>query len=198
MNEPDIQTLRTMWRYHLGQAYWNTHQMMTIGLYDAPHDRIVQYTAFGATNVLLSALALWLGAMLFPTPHFQELAAAGWIELAVNATFGLIALFGLWLIALAWRVARTQRAGGDTDACDPLRRAAMRRAYRWAVEQGWIHQVEGRLIFDRRAHNLPATPPDTERRHGQEQVDAADYPADRHTAPPIRIEDVGKNKSGRD
>ena len=186
MRTPDLPTLQTMWRYHLGHAYWQSHQLMTIGLYDAPRERVIQYVSFGATNVLLSSATLWLGAMIFPTPHFQELAVAGWIEGGVNLLFSLVALFGVWLLWIAARVARAARRGEDTDACDPLRRATMRRAYRWALEKGWIHEVDGKQIFDRRRETRPEAGPPTERRHGEQPVGTTYYPVSRLTAPPIQ------------
>lgn len=188
MNTPDLPTLQTMWRYHLGQAYWREHRLMTIGLYDAPRDRVLQYTSFGITNVLLSSGTLWLGSMIFPDRRFQELALAGVVEMGVYLAFILIALFGVTLLWTAWRVSRAARRGEDTDACDPLRRAVMRRAFRWAARHGWIHEVDGKLIFDRRHEGPPTPAPSAERRHHAQPAGVAYYPLDRLKAPPIRKE----------
>ena len=38
---PDMETLREMWRYHMGHAYLRAHPRRTFGVYDLPTARVL-------------------------------------------------------------------------------------------------------------------------------------------------------------
>ena len=156
---PNLDTLREMWRYHMGRAYWQAHPRRTLGVWDDPRHRIMQYSVYGATNLLLPATALLLAHDIYDDEKFQALAAAAQITQAVNTTLYLLVAAGVVMSLTALRLLLVHCRDGDTDRCDPFRLWAMFRAYRWAKARGWIHEVEGRLIFDRRRGDEPRPPP---------------------------------------
>ena len=179
---PELETLQEMWRYHMGHAYWRAHPGRTLGVYDLPAHRILQYSVYGLTNLLLPMGALVLAHDIYDDEKFQALASAESITRAINTLLFTTIALGVLMTLVALRLHLALKENGDTDRCDPFRCWAMLRAYRWARAQGWIHEVEGRLIFDRRGGN-GHHPSVGERRSPQEEASA--YPAERATAPLI-------------
>lgn len=179
---PDLATLREMWRYHMGRAYWQAHPRRTLGIYDLPGHRVLQYSVYGLTNLLLPLGALLLAHDIYDDDKFQALASAANIAQVVNTTLYAFIAVGALMSLVALRLHLTQRRDGDTDRCDPFRCWAMFRAYRWARARGWIHEVEGRLVFDRRIGEEEPTHA-TERR--ENHTDTPAYPTDRAPAPAI-------------
>ena len=178
--QPDLDTLREMWRYHMGRAYWRAHPGRTLGVYDEPRHRVVQYAVYGATNLLLPALALFLAHDIYDDDKFQALAASAEIARVVDTTLYALAAIGVLMSLTALRLLLVHCRDGDTDRCDPFRLWAMFRAYRWAKARGWIHEVEGRLIFDRRLDRQAQAPAGL-----PERRTAGGYDSERAHAPAI-------------
>ncbi|GAB6040613.1 hypothetical protein [Endothiovibrio diazotrophicus] len=157
--QPDLDTLRELWHGHLGRAYWRAHPRRTLGIYDAPRHRIAQYAVYGATNLLFPIAALALAHGVYDDDNFRALPASAEIARGLDLILYLLLLAGAVLTLTALRLFQVDCCNGDTDRCDPFRCWAMLRAYRWANAKGWIHRVEGKLLFERR-RNPERGPPD--------------------------------------
>lgn len=121
-----------LWYEGLGRAYHLSRGPMgALGCYDAPTKRRI---AYGAVSIILAGMAFtcaaaaWVLRQIPWVPHLCALVAV--IALLVAAAY-----------LNAYRiVTKAQSGGANPDLVDPIRRKAIRQAYRWGIKNKKIRR----------------------------------------------------------